>query len=109
MLMAKPCPSGKREGIAVAARGLEDHLHVRPRQPRLRAYEAGGLEHVAGQRAAAEQRVFEQVARPTGRGAPRDAVRLAVLHLHQHRHGQVIVVVSPDPGQVLRHRDARRA
>ena len=97
----------KRESVAIAARCLEDHLNIRPRRaraacvrsrwPRTRCWPAGPLRNSA---------YSSRFTTPARSCAPGDAVGLGVLHLHQHRHGQMIVVVRPDSGQVLLHRDA---
>ncbi len=101
----KPVPERKREGSSVASRGLKHDLQIRTRKALAAANECVGLEDIAGERAAAIDRVLQQVPRASRQRAQRDAVALRVAGLHEHAHGEVIVEVSADTRQMVRDLD----
>ena len=102
-------PERKRKCARVAPRRLEDDLQVRTIAVRCRAHERVGFEHVARERSATKERVLEQVPGAARCGAKRDAVRLAVAHLHENARSQMVMVVLANPGQVVPGLDAERA
>ena len=87
-------PERKRKRAGIAPRRLENNLQIGSIEFRPRAHKGIGFENVAGQWPAAKQRVFQECPQPARRSLERDAIRLAVAHLHENAGGQVIVIVG---------------
>src|SRR6185437_752534 len=102
----KPVSERKRKGALVASRGLKHDLQVGPLETGTTANEGVGLEHIAGQGAAAIERVLKEVPRTARQRSYRDAVTLRVARLHQHPYGEMIMEIAADAGQVVLDLDA---